>query len=90
MKQELIKQECDRLIDLLIAKNAAYGDSFSDTYNEFGMVAVAIRLQDKVSRIKSLVKGVENKVIDEKIEDTLIDIAGYSILALAERKGAEK
>jgi hypothetical protein len=48
------------------------------------MTSVAIRLNDKVERLKNLVKGEEPNF--ESIDDTLMDIAGYAILALAERR----
>lgn len=38
------------------------------------------RMMDKVSRINSFVKQGVCNVKDEKIEDTLLDLANYSIL----------
>ena len=63
------------------AKNADYGNSFDKTLNEFGLVASVVRLNDKMERIKSLIKS-DAKVLDEKIDDTLLDMANYAILTL--------
>ena len=63
------------------AKNADYGNSFDKTLNEFGLVASVVRLNDKMERIKSLIKS-DAKVLDEKIEDTLLDMANYAVLTL--------
>lgn len=63
------------------AKNADYGSSFDKTLNEFGLVASVVRLNDKMERIKSLIKS-DAKVLDEKIDDTLLDMANYAVLTL--------
>ena len=62
-------------------KNADYGDSFNKTLDEFGLVASATRMSDKFNRFKSLIKN-SAQVSDEKIEDTLIDLASYAIMTI--------
>lgn len=62
-------------------KNADYGDSFNKTLDEFGIVASATRMSDKFNRFKSLIKN-SAQVQDEKIEDTLIDLASYTIMTI--------
>ena len=62
-------------------KNADYGDSFDKTLDEFGLVASATRMSDKFNRFKSLIKNPA-QVQDEKIEDTLIDLASYAIMTI--------
>ena len=64
-------------------KNADYGDSFDKTLDEFGLVASATRMSDKFNRFKSLIRcGNSARVEDEKIEDTLIDLASYAIMTI--------
>ncbi|HCQ90640.1 MAG TPA: hypothetical protein DIU45_13990 [Clostridium sp.] len=75
---------CKELNSLYTRKNHDYGDSFGKGFKEYGMVMPIIRLEDKLSRLKSLIK-TENKV-DESIEDTLMDLANYSIMTLIELK----
>jgi hypothetical protein len=46
-------------------------------------LGVAVRLQDKFSRFENLIrKGGHGAVVDEKIDDTLRDMAIYSLLAI--------
>ena len=63
-------------------KNQAYGDSFTESVDKFGKTVIAVRLSDKFNRICNLIKRGELKKNDESLEDTLLDMAGYSILAL--------
>ena len=73
-------------------KNADYGDSFSKSYKEFGLVAPVVRMSDKMERIKALSKD-DAKVKDESIKDTLIDLANYAIMTvieLEENEGKDK
>lgn len=63
------------------AKNHDYGDSFSESLNEFGLVAAVVRIGDKMNRIKSLIKK-EAEVKDESIRDTLLDMANYCIMTV--------
>ena len=52
-------------------------------YKEFGLISYVIRLNDKMKRLKSLTKpGVEQEVKSESIEDTLMDLAAYAIMAI--------
>lgn len=62
-------------------KNADYGNSFDKTLDEFGLVASATRMSDKFNRFKSLIKNPA-QVSDEKIEDTLIDLASYAMMTI--------
>lgn len=72
----------NHLADVLNQKNLAYGDSFSKSLDEDGLLVVKIRLGDKFNRISSLIKRDELKENDESLEDTLLDMAGYAILGL--------
>ena len=72
----------DKLAATLQEKNQAYGDSFSKSLDEDGLLVLKIRLGDKFNRISSLIKRDELKENDESLEDTLLDMAGYAILGL--------
>ncbi|WP_246011962.1 nucleotide modification associated domain-containing protein [Lactobacillus xujianguonis] len=72
----------DHLAETLQEKNDAYGDSFGKSLDEDGLLVLKIRLGDKFNRISSLIKKGELKENDESLEDTLLDLAGYSILGL--------
>lgn len=77
---------CNKLNELYAKKNADYGNSFGETFNELGIISAITRMADKYHRIcKLAVNGINsNEVKDEKIEDTLMDLANYSIMTLVE------
>lgn len=67
------------LEETYLRKNHDYGNSFDKSMDEFGLIASAIRLSDKMNRFKSLLTK-ENRVDDESISDTLLDMANYAIM----------
>ncbi|WP_314403930.1 nucleotide modification associated domain-containing protein [uncultured Granulicatella sp.] len=77
------KQIANGLTELYERKNADYGNSFSKTFEEFGMTSTIVRLSDKLERLKTLSKK-EAQVKDESIQDTVMDIAVYAMLTLME------
>lgn len=72
----------NNLAEILQEKNDAYGDSFTKSVDEDGLLVLKIRLGDKFNRISELIKNRKLKENDESLEDTLLDLAGYSILGL--------
>lgn len=72
------------LNELYAKKNADYGNSFHETYLEEGMAMARIRLSDKLSRFKSLTKSGQQRVKDESVRDTLLDLANYAIMTVIE------
>ena len=70
------------IADLLDHKNQMYGGSFDKTVDEYGLSVICLRLEDKLNRLKSIVLDNKKDFGDEKLEDTLKDLAGYSILSL--------
>lgn len=72
----------NEMSNLYERKNHDYGDSFSKSYKEFGMLSPVIRMSDKLERLKTLCRA-ENRV-DESVRDTLIDLASYSVMTIME------
>lgn len=81
---------CDYLHDLYDRKNRDYGSSVTDTFNKYGLVSFLVRLEDKLNRVRSLTQNGEARVLDEKIEDTLMDMANYAMLAVIELRMQNK
>lgn len=75
---------CKKLNQVYKAKNHDYGDSFGDTYKKLGIISAVTRLSDKMNRLMSLAVSHDAQVKDEKIEDTLLDMANYAIMTLIE------
>ena len=84
------KTYTDKLAATLESKNQAYGDSFTKSVDKYGLPVIGVRLSDKYNRIEHLITNHELKENDESLEDTLLDNAGYSILALKYLKEHEK
>lgn len=67
------------------AKNGDYGDSFAKVRKEYPE-AIIIRLMDKLERLKTLYKGGPQRVSEESIEDTLLDMSNYAEMEIIERR----
>lgn len=97
-------KEClDRMQATTIAKNADYTAGDDDPFFNFTRVeAVGIasteqgfltRMFDKFARVTTFVKKGVLLVKDETVEDTLIDLANYSLLMagyIRSRRGEQK
>lgn len=70
------------LLDTVIRKNIDYGSSFDKGVADFGVPGFLIRLYDKENRIKSLMTQGSEALVQESMYDTLLDLAGYSLLTL--------
>jgi len=80
--EEAIDEVMGELRELMINKQRDYGHSNITDFGEYG---VFVRLNDKVCRLKNLLGKKEPK--NESIDDSWMDIANYSIIALMLRKG---
>ena len=80
-----IKSKCKKLEDLLLTKNAKYGNSALEPLNVFSeanaVAGIKMRIDDKLKRIK-------NAGLVDATEDTLQDLAGYLILLMIARDNA--
>ena len=85
-KIEKHKELLDYLHNLYITKNHDYGDSVHDTYEKYGLTSFLVRIEDKINRVRTLNQKQDIQVPTEKIEDTLLDLANYAILAVLELK----
>lgn len=81
--EHAVREECFAVGNLLVAKNAQYGDSalhplriFSDAHP---IEQILVRIDDKLSRIR-------NHYWDQG-EDTIQDLIGYLVLLQIARKG---
>ena len=76
------------MLDTYKKKNADYGNSFAETIQEFGYIPAVARINDKLKRVKNMVKGNEMNV-NENMRDNLMDIAVYSVLTIIELDNQE-
>ena len=82
---DMHKNICSKMFNTYKSKNHDYGNSVKDTYEKFGIDSFLVRMYDKINRLYTLTrKDIKAEVSDEKIEDTLLDLANYAILTLIE------
>lgn len=86
-KLQIHKILCEQLNKTYEQKNHDYGNSFGETYKKLGIISAITRISDKYNRICSLATKNEQKVKDESIKDTLLDLANYCIMAVIEMEG---
>ena len=67
------------MLETFTRKNIDYGNSFEAD----GVVGTVIRIGDKLKRLKTISeKGHVIKVKDEKLLDTLMDLANYAAMGI--------
>ena len=81
MKFKDITEEMNALYE---RKNHDYGNRFSETFRKRGIISAATRMLDKMGIIVSLVTKDQQKVNEESLRDTLIDIANYAVMTIME------
>ena len=76
----------ERMAGVYAKKNRGYGDSFSEGFRDYGIIAAAIRLGDKYKRLKTLIQQncEEDWEMNDSIYDTLLDMANYAVMTLME------
>lgn len=83
-KTARFKEITNSMAELYAKKNADYGDSFSRSVEKYGLIAGLTRLSDKFNRVENMVLRGSQSVDNEKLSDTLLDLANYSIMLLME------
>lgn len=72
------KRAGKHVLQTVIGKQRMYGHG---NIARFGIPGIAIRLNDKLERLKNLQKH-DGPVLFEPIHDTWLDICGYSVIAI--------
>lgn len=85
------RTECDKLADLVAAKNQNYAGADNPAFQNFELVealtnnrisreaGTLVRMCDKMSRLWALLDG-NGDVVGESFGDTCADLAGYALL----------
>lgn len=84
------KEVAEQICNLYEKKDAVYGDSFGKTYNHLGIISAATRISDKYNRLCNIVKNPDIDKLGESLEDTLMDLAAYSIMTIVKLKENEQ
>ena len=89
-KIERHKGICSEIHSTYVKKNNDYGDAFSKTYEDLGIVSAITRISDKYNRLCSLALSDKPALVnDESIIDTLLDMANYCIMTVMELRDRE-
>ncbi len=72
--------EVTDIFELFTKKHESYGpDNISGT----GIQGIIVRSWDKINRLRRLiVTGIDDPLVDESVENTLMDLANYAIIGL--------
>lgn len=80
----------DHMVNVMKKKNADYSGADADPFHNFKAVERAgvasveqgfyTRMTDKMMRLASFIKNGKLMVEDEKVTDTLLDLAAYALL----------
>ena len=74
------RKESDAIFKLFQQKHGSYGP---DNISATGKIGVAVRLWDKVNRLRrGIVLGEIEHLDDETLEDTFQDVVNYGIIGL--------
>ena len=79
----------DEMKELHAKKDKDYGSAFHKSFEEFGATAGVVRLNDKMERVKSLVRNGKAEVKDESLLDSLKDMACYAVMLYVELKNKD-
>ena len=71
------------MLELLCRKQHDYGH---ENINNFGILGLAVRMCDKIARIKNLI-GRGSDGVNEPLEDSYRDIVGYATIAVMYHAG---
>ena len=82
VQEEMYELFARKQMDYGLSNIALGGDLKNKEDKQFSLTGISIRLTDKVSRLRNLIKNSKNYVPGEGQEDTFIDIANYGIIGM--------
>lgn len=80
----------EKMRETFLKKNHDYGNSFHETWDEFGdkgIITALTQISHKYHRLINIGLGTK-PLVDESIDDTLLDMANYCILTIMELEKA--
>tara|TARA_B100000035_G_C20682888_1_gene414785 strand:- start:123 stop:551 length:429 start_codon:yes stop_codon:yes gene_type:complete len=82
IQEEMYEMFARKHMDYGLNNIALGGDLTNENDKKFSLTGLAIRLTDKVSRLRNLLTNGKNYVKGEGMEDTFLDIANYGIIGM--------
>ncbi|WP_296113056.1 nucleotide modification associated domain-containing protein [uncultured Anaerococcus sp.] len=90
IRAEKLEEIMNNCLNLYKKKNADYGNSFAEVYQELGFESGLVQILHKINRIKGIYKNNKAEVENESIRDSLIDLANYSLMTAVEMEIEDK
>ena len=82
IQDEMYRMFAAKHLDYGLQNISLGGDLTKENDKKFSLTGLAIRLTDKISRLRNLLTNGRNFVKGEGMEDTFIDIANYGIIGM--------
>lgn len=82
IQKEMYEMFAAKHMDYGLQNISLGGDLAKENDKKFSLTGLAIRLTDKISRLRNLLTNGRNFVKGEGMEDTFIDVANYGIIGL--------
>ena len=82
IQKEMYKMFAAKHMDYGLQNISLGGDLTNANDKKFSLTGLAIRLTDKISRLRNLLTNGRSFVKGEGMEDTFIDIANYGIIGM--------
>ena len=83
IQKEMYEMFARKHMDYGLNNIALGGDILKDKKDKnFSLTGLAIRLTDKISRLKNLIVNGRNYVKGDSMEDTFLDVANYGIIGM--------
>ena len=82
IQEEMYEMFASKHMDYGLNNISLGGDLKNPNDKKFSLTGLAIRLTDKISRLRNLLTNGRNYVKGEGMEDTFIDIANYGIIGM--------
>ena len=90
IQKEMYEMFARKHMDYGLQNISLGGDLTKEKDKKFSLTGLAIRLTDKISRLRNLLTNGKNFVKGEGMEDTFIDIANYGIIGMLVGRGKWK
>ena len=90
IQKEMYEMFARKHMDYGLQNISLGGDLTKEKDKKFSLTGLAIRLTDKISRLRNLLTNGRNFVKGEGMEDTFIDIANYGIIGMLVGRGKWK
>ena len=82
IQDEMYRMFAAKHMDYGLSNISLGGDLTKENDKKFSLTGLAIRLTDKISRLRNLLTNGRNFVKGEGMEDTFLDVANYGIIGL--------